>query len=222
MRFILTACSVLFALVAVAQVDTRDGTAITSSTTLDGETGIDTADGQAITSGGTTEANWGNDAEFSATTPATMSQQRFIGGTSPATAGMTLQQVCIFANNGSGNLRLAVYQGGVSDENNTGADLVEDLGTIAAGGTTWTCLASSTNPALAASTLTFIHWKADDNTWGYQLDTNVAHNGDFTGDKKACVECSNSEAVAYPNPNGEYTISDIGTAVPGLYLTYAY
>ena len=34
-----------------ADVDTKDGVAITTSTTLDGQTGIDTVDGQTITSG---------------------------------------------------------------------------------------------------------------------------------------------------------------------------
>jgi len=48
----------IFLLVGVvwADVDTKDGTAITTSTTLDGETGIDTCDSQTVTaSGGGTE-----------------------------------------------------------------------------------------------------------------------------------------------------------------------
>ena len=50
-RWVLLLLLLLPAVVA-SQVDTKDGTAITTSTTLDGETGIDTADGQAVTAGG--------------------------------------------------------------------------------------------------------------------------------------------------------------------------
>lgn len=42
---------VLLGAVALADVDTKDGSAITTSTTLDGQTGIDAADGQTITTG---------------------------------------------------------------------------------------------------------------------------------------------------------------------------
>lgn len=50
MRY-LTLLLLFVAFPLLGAVDTKDGTAITTSTTLDGETGIDTADGQAIASG---------------------------------------------------------------------------------------------------------------------------------------------------------------------------
>lgn len=46
----------LLPVLCLGDVDTKDGTAITTSSTLDGESGIDTADGQAIVSGGSSTA----------------------------------------------------------------------------------------------------------------------------------------------------------------------
>jgi hypothetical protein len=60
MKKFLALLLLLLPLVCLADIDTKDGTAVTTSTTLDGETGIDTADGQTITGGGGDSALYTN------------------------------------------------------------------------------------------------------------------------------------------------------------------
>lgn len=123
---------------------------------------------------------WGQTSTTNATNSASFSSTfRMMGGTSPNTAGMTLQSVSLDFSGTGQSIRVAVYTGGASASNPVGATLVEDLGQITVNGTRqfWT-VNSSTIPSIPQNALLWIAVKQSTGATGY-WSTSSADAGDF-------------------------------------------
>jgi len=221
MRSVIAAVAVLLATLAVAQVDTKDGTAITTSTTLDGQTGIDTIDGQAVTAPAAS-GDWGVTALLGSQT----GYNGFgfgLSGTSPASSGMNLSQACLRNQGGTGDVRIAVYQGGSLATGPAGATLIEDLGIISGdSSSSWFCASTGSSPAMAASTVTWIFIKTNDNSlWELKYSTSSGDAGDFQTGQGMWYGDSldKDETVAYPSTYPADS-TGFGGAWYSAYLSY--
>ena len=143
--------------------------------------------------------NWGITATLAISS--TINYAKAIGGTSPATSGMTLLGVYIYLESHAAQCRLAVYQGGDLATGPDGATLIEDVGQTSGSDTGWVYVASSTNPALAASTPTWIGWKASSGPVN-RASANSGDAGDFQSARGRfnAAAITLDEETAWPDP----------------------
>ena len=117
--------------------------------------------------------------------------------------------------------RLAVYVGGVSNTNPTGATLLEDLGPapLVAGPQVWGTAVSATNPTFSSGDrlwLGFKHYAA--NTCGRNYDLSVAGDFQHFEHRGTAIDPNPAQTIGWPSTiSGSGTV---GSAYPTLYLTY--
>lgn len=100
-----------------------------------------------VNGGGGTPTNWGDEAAYSLGWNLG-NLFAYIGGISPSGASNTLESITFVSSNPE-EIRLALYSGGTSSTDPSGATLLEDLGTVSATATGQTItLDSTTNPTL--------------------------------------------------------------------------
>lgn len=122
---------------------------------------------------------------------------------------------------GAENTRVALYVGGASDTDPTGATLVEDLGILPGAGTTgWRTVTSSTTPSLTSGNRYWLAVKGNA-TFGlqYSRDDSPADPLDIIATPRFAVVASTDETVAWETP-----VSSAGSSTSGytsLYLTYS-
>ena len=143
--------------------------------------------------------NWGITTDLA--TDSDVNFTRAMSGVLPATASMILDSVSIYCGiQHSGQVRVAVYQGGSSSDP-AGASLLEDLG-LTSGSVinTWQVLTSSTTPALASGGRIWIVVKCNDSAFGIVYSSNSADAGDFRSDVGRWNDdtISSAEDTAYP------------------------
>lgn len=147
-----------------------------------------------------------------------------VPGTFPATSGATLSSASINARRGDGGtvrLRVAIYQGGASDSDPTGATLIEDLGVLEFASSTFvtTTLTSASNPALTASTRTWFFMKQDYNGFVYR-DTTSPSGEIATGYLVVLSGMSEDYTAAFPGTVPSVSVAgDVGDL--SVWLTYA-
>ena len=109
-------------------------------------------------------------------TEVTINHARYMGGTFHTVTNPMLVGVAVHLGTGSGNIRLAVYQGG-SLTDPSGASLIHDFGTGTATNGWLTMTVSPTT--LTSGAITWIAWKADDNTKNILFTTSGETSWDF-------------------------------------------
>ena len=123
---------------------------------------------------------------------------------------------------GAENFRIAVYTGGVSNTDPTGATLLEDLGQFPnpTGGATWNTVTSTTHPTFALGARLWIGFKHNGpNTAGKRYDTTTP--GDFvhTRHRGSEIDPNPEQGTAWPATSYSGT-GLVNSAYPSLYLTY--
>jgi hypothetical protein len=151
---------------------------------------------------------------------------RSMGGISPDVDGMTLEKVWLRVGaTHSGQVRVAVYQGGTVGSGPPGATLTEDLGVTSGSDTNqWISIDSQSNPSLTKNVATWISIKCDDS----DFDSRAAGTTDPGGhDFQAAegrwisVDVSSNEATAYPSTWPSDTGGSFSDYWYGFYLEYS-
>ena len=121
--------------------------------------------------------NWGDDTAQG--TNYSVNHIRCMGGVSPNVDGMTIKSINVYTS-GSGNLRLAIYQGGVLGPGGTGptnATLIWDAGIVSVG-SGWFAITGG-SASLTKNEVTWICWKANDSTIYVYSNSSYDSSSDF-------------------------------------------
>lgn len=140
-------------------------------------------------------ATWGQSTALASSN--VVNSCRAMGGTfSPS--GQELASISMRLS-GTGNVRLAVYQGGSLSTGPAGATLIWDGGTVAVSGLNW-YTATGASSALTAGAVTWVAWKANDSTASWYFSSSSADAGDFqtANGRWNSVAVSNDETIAWP------------------------
>lgn len=123
---------------------------------------------------------WGQTVTTNATNSTALNSTfRLMGGTSPNTAGMTLNSVSLDLSGSGQSIRVAVYTGGTLT-NPTGATLVEDLGQLTINGARqFFTVNSASSPSLPQNATLWIAVKMGASGATGYWSTSSADAGDF-------------------------------------------
>jgi hypothetical protein len=143
-------------------------------------------------------------------------------GTCPNETDMVLDSVSIYVCQHGAQVRVAVYQGG-SPSDPEGATLIEDFGvTTGTHINQWLTLMSSSNPALAANTLTWLVIKGNDGGFKSAIKDTSGEKEDFSADGIWVDDTiSSDEATAYPSAWPATGGSYYANYWHCIYLTYS-
>ena len=171
-------------------------------------------------SGPAPSGNWGITAATTGWAVVNEVYCRCMGGTTPATANLTLGSIKIFNHTThTSQLRVAVYQGGALDTGPVGATLIAQGSTAGAATDGYISVAMG-NEALASSTVTWVCAKGNDAGFGVAYSNSSADAGDFqTATGRFRSANSSDEDIAYaaawPADAGTFN-----TAWFGYYIVY--
>ena len=128
----------------------------------------------------------------------------------------TLDSISINVGIDSGAARFALFAGGTSNTDPTGATLVVDCGLIPNGTDVRTFTASG--QALTSGTRYWISWKSNDNA-SYRIRRELSLLGNFAAFAYTTTGETSDETVAYTSPVPSGTLASTG-ATYTAYITY--
>ncbi len=146
---------------------------------------------------------------------------RALPGTSPNVANMILKSISVYESTGSASdsIRVALYSGGTSDTNPSGASLIFGALLSGAGGAGWK-VASAGDESIPQNTRIWVGLKGSSTDLGVQYSMDSGDRGDFKTDGRyESSVVSNDENTAWPNPWPADSGSS-STAWYSIYLTY--